>query len=208
MFSHAGDQLLWTDYERSCWTCPVGDWRIAPADSQLDDADTPSLSRLVTYEPGLEQQWYETHGFGPDDSWIYFSAASEGQNFLASDILRMDLPPTSDDPGLAEAPLDYQRITTTAGPRVGEYWAYDKHAKLSPTGDAMMWLNVKERVEEGENAPWDGSWERWSARGAARPPTMLAAWLPLRRIHAAPPPRQGQASNSSRLSQHASTWQL
>jgi len=36
-------------------------------------------------------------------------------------------------------------------------------------------LNVKVRVEEGENAPWDGSWERGPARGAARPSTTSAA---------------------------------
>ena len=29
-------------------------------------------------------------------------------------------------------------------------------------------LDVKDRVEEGEQTPWDGSWERRPARGAAR----------------------------------------
>ena len=36
-------------------------------------------------------------------------------------------------------------------------------------------LDVKERVEEGENAPWDGSRERRSARGACRPSATSAA---------------------------------
>jgi hypothetical protein len=35
-------------------------------------------------------------------------------------------------------------------------------------------LSVKERVEGGEQAPWDGSWERRPVRGAARPPTTSA----------------------------------
>ena len=36
-------------------------------------------------------------------------------------------------------------------------------------------LEVKERVETGENAPWDGSWEHRPARGAALPSTTTAA---------------------------------
>jgi len=36
-------------------------------------------------------------------------------------------------------------------------------------------LNVKERVDEGKNTSWDGSCQRRSARGAARPPATSAA---------------------------------
>lgn len=146
VFSHAGDKLLFTDYQRSCWTCPVGDWQIALADVVLD-GDAPRLGDRVNYEPGEKQLWYETHGFGPDDSWIYFSAATEGQNFLSSDLVRMDLD---------TAPA-YQRITTTAGFQAREYWAYDEHAKLSPAGDAIIWLSDESGVAEYWMANPDGS---------------------------------------------------
>ena len=82
--------------------------------------------------------WYETHGFGIDDSWIYFSAASEGQNFLSADIIRMDL----------ESAPEYVRLTETGGKDLEEPRGYDEIAKLSPDGDAMMWLNDESGIAE------------------------------------------------------------
>lgn len=142
VFSKAGDRLLWTDYQRSCWTCPVGDWQIAIADWVVH-AGRPALAGRDNHEPGLDLKWYETHGWGPDDSWILFSAATEGQSFLSSDLVRMDL----------DGAPAYTRITQTAGSGVGEYSAYDEHGQLSPGADALLWLN-----DEGGKA------EYWLAR--------------------------------------------
>ncbi len=137
VFSHSGDQILWTDYERGCMTCPVGDWQIALADFVIENG-LPSLTNRQNFNPGQEGLWYETHGFGLDDSWIYFSAASEGQNFLTSDIVRMDFANTS----------EYIRLTETGGKSLDETWAYDEHAHLAPDGDAMIWLNDESSVSE------------------------------------------------------------
>lgn len=136
-FAHDGRQILWTDYEQGCWTCPIGDWRIALADFMVESG-IPTLGNRQYFNPGLEGLWYETHGFGLDDSWIYFSAATEGQNFLAADIIRMEL---------ASAP-QYMRLTESGGRELGEKRAYDEHAKLAPDGDALLWLNDESGASE------------------------------------------------------------
>ena len=146
VFSHAGDQILWTDSERSCWTCPVGDWHIALADFMVEDG-VPSLNNRKNFNPGQEGLWYETHGFGLDDSWIYFAASTEGQNFFAADIIRMDL----------ETAPEYVRLTETGGKKLDEKRGYDEHAKLSPYGDAIMWLNDESGVAEYWLMRSDGS---------------------------------------------------
>lgn len=146
VFSHSGEQLLWTDYERGCWSCIVGDWQIALADFVVDD-DIPSLTNRQNFSPGEEDRWFETHGFGPSDDWIYFSGATEGQNFLASDTIRMDL----------DTAPEYVRLTKTAGPRMKEQFAYDEHTKLTPLADAMMWLNDESGISEYWMMNPDGS---------------------------------------------------
>ena len=137
VFSHSGDQILWTDYERGCLTCPLGDWQIALADFEVD-AGVPSLTNRQDFNPGKEGLWYETHGFGADDSWIYFSAATEGQNFFAADLIRMDL----------DTAPEYTRLTETGGSDLDEKRAYDEHAHLTPAGDGMIWLNDESGVSE------------------------------------------------------------
>ncbi len=56
VFSHSGDQLLWTDYERGCLTCPLGDWQIALADF-LVEAGVPGLTHRQEFNPGKEKRW-------------------------------------------------------------------------------------------------------------------------------------------------------
>lgn len=143
VFSHglgAGGhpKLLWTDHEGGCWTCVVGDWQIALAEFVVSDW-VPTLANREDHNPGIEGEWYETHGFGPEDEWIYFSAATEGQWVLAADLVRMDL-----------ATGAYSRLTQTGGARIDEFSAYDEHAKLSPGGDAFQWLND----ESGDSELW------------------------------------------------------
>ncbi len=146
VFSHAGNQILWTDGEPGCMTCPFRDWQIALADFVVEDG-VPSLTNRQNFQPGQEGLWYETHGFGLDDSWIYFAASTEGQNFFAADIIRMSL----------DTAPEYIRLTETGGRGIDEKRAYDEHAKLSPYGDAMMWLNDESGIAEYWMMRPDGS---------------------------------------------------
>jgi Tol biopolymer transport system component len=145
VFSHDGQRLMWTDYERSCWSCPIGDWQVAIADWKVEEG-VPGLENRENHQPGPETLWYETHGWGPDDSWVYMSAANEGQPILSSDILRLDLESGA-----------FERITQTGGKPMGEFGAYDEHAKLSPDGQAMIWLNDESGIAEYWMANPDGS---------------------------------------------------
>ncbi len=160
VFSHDGTRLLWTDLEDLCLECgPIGDWRMLIADFVVVDG-VPALQNVVEHQPGENGHWYETHGFGPDDSWIYFSGNTTGTFELFSDINRMNL---------ADSP-SYERLTFTAGPRVQEPGAYDEHAHFTRDFDAFVWLNDEVGRAEYWIADADGS-DRYKLTGFNVPGT-------------------------------------
>jgi Tol biopolymer transport system component len=73
----------------------------------------------------------ETHGWGPDDTWVYFTCTPvEEMHDHDMDICRIDL----DDP------TDVMRLTLTSG-RDGEPGEWDEHAHLSPVGNLFSWMS-------------------------------------------------------------------
>ncbi len=127
-FSNDGTKILWTDLQNT--GDYYGDWQIAVADFKTDPWP-PHLENMTFYEPAEVDYWYETHGWGPDDSWIYFTCTDvPGMDTNAMDIGRMDF----------SNPNDVTRLTFTSGIN-GEPEAWDEHAHLSPLGDVFEWAS-------------------------------------------------------------------
>jgi Tol biopolymer transport system component len=137
-FSHDGTRLLWGDYEGPGGR--FGDWRLAVADFVPTPA--PHLENRQYYNPGPQPMWMESHGWGPDESWIYFTCTPvAGMHDNDMDICRMDL----------ENPADVTRLTLTSGLN-GESGEWDEHAHLSPAGDVFSWMSsVPHSTEAGED---------------------------------------------------------
>ncbi|HEC76364.1 MAG TPA: PKD domain-containing protein [Thermoplasmatales archaeon] len=126
-FSHDGKKLIWGDLEGI--TGSYGNWRMAVAD--FVTSPIPHLENVTYYEPAIMDNWYETHGFGPDDSWIYFTCTDvEGMNENAMDIGVMKL----------SNPDDMRRLTFSSGMN-GEPAEWDEHAHLSPRNDVFAYVS-------------------------------------------------------------------
>jgi len=143
-FNHDGTKLLWGDYEG-----PGGrfaDWQLAVAD--FVTTPTPHLENHQYYNPGPQPTWMETHGWGPDGSWIYFTCTPvAGMHDNDMDICRMDF----------DNPTDVTRLTFTSGLN-GEPGEWDEHAHLSPAGDVFSWMSsAPYGTEAGEDY---GRWLR------------------------------------------------
>ena len=127
-FSPDGSRLLWADLERHADN--YGDWRLAWADFVATSVP-PVLTNITFAEPATVDRWYETHGWGPDGSWIYFSGTDRtGMNDNAMDICRMDLNQTD----------DVIRLTFSSGTG-SEPAFWDEHAHLSPLGDVFCYVS-------------------------------------------------------------------
>lgn len=128
VFSHDGTKLFWTDMENG-HPGLFGDWRMALA--TFDTSKMPPRLRGHQYfEPGKEGRWFETHGFGPDDSWVYFSGNFMDTSVLNSDIARMTL-----------ATGEYERLTFSAGPKADEPRGYEESAHFTSRFDAFSHLS-------------------------------------------------------------------
>jgi len=126
-FNHEGTKLLWGDLERSGGR--FGDWRLAVAD--FVTVPRPHLENVRYYNPGPQPMWLESHGWGPDGSWIYFTCTPvAGMDDNNMDICRMDL----------SNPTRVMRLTFTSG-MSGEPGEWDEHAHLSPLGDVFSWIS-------------------------------------------------------------------
>ena len=133
-FSHSGTQLLWSDMEGEA---SPGDGHVlrdfAMAVADFVPSPTPHLENIVYYNPGPNPSFFETHGWGPDDSWIYFSCTPfAGMEDVAFDTCRMDF----------ASPTVVTRLTFTSGQN-GEAREWDEHAHLSPFGDAFVWTSTQ-----------------------------------------------------------------
>ena len=141
-FNHDGTRLLWGDLEGTGGR--FGDWRMAVADFKTNPF--PHLENHSYYNPGDNPLWFETHGWGPDDSWIYFSGTPlSGADDFAGDICRMDF----SNPGVAT------RLTWTSGTS-GEEGQWDEHAHLSPLNDAVSWISSNGYGIHPEDSFWRG----------------------------------------------------
>jgi len=126
-FSNDGTRLLWGDHEGPGGR--FGDWRLAVAD--FITSPIPCLTNTVYYNPGPQPIWLESHGWGPDDSWIYFTCTPiAGMDDNDQDICRMDF----------SNPTEVTRLTFTSGLNE-EPGEWDEHAHLSPLHDAFSWIS-------------------------------------------------------------------
>lgn len=124
-FNHDGTKLLWGDMEGPGGR--FGDWQLVIAD--FVTGPTPHLENLQYYNPGPKPLLLESHGWGPDDSWIYFTCTPfADMNDNDMDICRMDF----------ANPTEVTRLTFSSGLN-GEPGEWDEHAHLSPRGDVFSW---------------------------------------------------------------------
>jgi len=125
-FSNDGTKLLWSDLEGPGGR--FGNWRLVIAD--FVTSPVPHLENHRYYNPGPQPIWLESHGWGPDDSWIYFTCTPvAGMDDNDQDICRLDL-----ETG------ELSRLTFTSGVG-GEPGEWDEHAQLSPCGDVFSWAS-------------------------------------------------------------------
>jgi len=126
-FSNDGTKLLWSDLEGPGGR--FGDWRLAVASFVV--SPTPHLESHRYYNPGPQPIWLEAHGWGADDSWIYFTCTPlPGMDDYDQDICRMDF----------ANPTMVTRLTFTSGVNQ-EPGEWDEHAHLSPLHDAFSWIS-------------------------------------------------------------------
>ncbi len=126
-FSHDGSRLFWSDLEGPGGR--FGDHQLIVAD--FVTSPKPMLEHLSYYNPGENPAWFESHGWGPDDEWVYFSCAIfEDMEENCMDICRMNL----DDPD------SVSRLTLTSGTG-GESRVWDEHGHLSPEHDVFSYIS-------------------------------------------------------------------
>jgi Tol biopolymer transport system component len=127
-FSHGGTQLLWSDLQSSSGG-EFGDWQLAIA--TLVTSPTPQLINRVNFNPGPQPTWLEAHGWGPDDSWIYFACDPvAGMSSVNMDICSMSF----------ATPSQVNRLTYTSGIN-GEDGEWDEHGHLSPDGLVYSYIS-------------------------------------------------------------------
>jgi len=129
-FSHSGGKLLWAERvggQGTPWPGglpgPWGEWVLKVADFDTSSG-APKLLGTVSYQPGSQHDFYESHGFSPDDSKILFSGNLEAdQPVTGLDIYELDL-----------RTQELKRLTHTPGD-------WDEHAHYSPDGRKIAWMS-------------------------------------------------------------------
>jgi len=158
VFSNKGDKLLWTDlqdhgYSRLKFKNGLfGDWQIALADFYVDTLGIPHIKNRVSFNPGKDLNWFETHQFGPDDTWFIYSGNTLDQWELYSDI----------NCNTIEQLKNYcepVRLTKTSG-KNKEKGYYDEIAHFTPNYDAFIWMSKEGKKVEYWMANPDGSCRR------------------------------------------------
>jgi Tol biopolymer transport system component len=129
-FSRDGSRILWAEkvdaYPRA-W----GDWVIKIAEFRMVD-DEPRLGQIIELKPdGL--QFFETHGFSPDNSKITFSA------FYRDDTTRTyNAECTSFDEFIYD--LSSKELTRLTDDET----EWDEFAQVSPDGTKIVWMSSRQ----------------------------------------------------------------
>jgi hypothetical protein len=122
-FSHAGDQLLWSELESTNpqkWTMKLGKFRVG--------SDGPHLTDVQTLDP-LGNAFYETHDFSPDDKKILFATAKTPGDYKHMSIVEMDL--------ASGATKD---LTGSE--------AWNEHAHYAPDGSKIIWASSRDIAQD------------------------------------------------------------
>jgi hypothetical protein len=118
-FSHAGDQLLWSELDATNpqkWVMHVAKFRVG--------TDGPHVTDVQTLDP-LGNAFYESEDFSPDDKRILFSAAKTPGDFKHISIFEMDL--------ASGAPRDLTGADDC-----------NLHARYSPDGFRIIWASSRD----------------------------------------------------------------
>jgi len=119
-FSHAGDQLLWSELV----TAKPQKWVMRVAKFVVD-SDGPHMTDLRTLDP-LGNAVYKAHDFSPDDKQILFSTTKTAGDFKHTSLVRMD--------------LATGKTTYLTDPSAEEFNAY---AHYSPDGSKIIWASSR-----------------------------------------------------------------
>jgi len=138
-FSHNGKMLLWTERLGPSEQPALGwgEWALKLADFQMT-GDGPKLSNIRTLQPGDQRQFYESHGFSPDDTKIMYAASAEkGQKATGMDIYEYTI-----------ETAELKRITRTM-------IDWDEHAHWSPDGKYIAWMSsVGFKIDYPDQKTW------------------------------------------------------
>ena len=122
-FSHDGSKLLWAEKtEKTGDPGSTGGWELKVADFVTENG--PVLENIKSFTPGKQQDFYESHGFSPDDTKILFSSnLLKDQPLWGMDIYELD--------------LKTQALT----PLTDTFYQWDEHAQYSPDGEKIVWMS-------------------------------------------------------------------
>lgn len=126
-FSSDGKLLVWVerlgpdDDPRHDW----GEWALRVADFEIVDG-TPKISNIRTFQPGDQDQFYESHAFTHNDSRILFSG-----NLIVGQL------PTGMDI------YEYSLVDGTLYRLTYTFDDWDEHAHYSPDGTAIAWISSR-----------------------------------------------------------------
>jgi Tol biopolymer transport system component len=120
-FSHDGSMLIWAEMINPK-PKPHGTWVIMKAAFAVQ-AGRPVLGKVETMTPG-NMQFYETHGFTPEDDCLLFT----GMPFRGKEK----------DFDIYKYHLASKTLQVLTDPKMEEW---DEHAHVSPQGDKIIWMS-------------------------------------------------------------------
>jgi Tol biopolymer transport system component len=118
-FSPAGKKMVWSEIIKPGGKLG-GQWAIKLGDFVIENGE-PQVTNIQTLFPG-HFEFYETHGFSPDDRRMIFSAIPPGKYYFDMEIYTYD--------------LSTQKLT-----RLTENDEWDEHAHYSPDGKWIVWIS-------------------------------------------------------------------
>ena len=118
-FSHAGDQMLWSELESTNpqkWVMKISKFRVG--------SDGPHVTEVQTLDP-LGNAFYEVGDFSPNDKKILFATTKKPGDFKHMSIVEMNLATgaTKDLTGAEE---------------------WNEHAHYSPDGSKIVWASSRD----------------------------------------------------------------
>jgi Tol biopolymer transport system component len=109
----------------------VGEWALKLADFEIARDGSVRIRNIQTFQPGVQQRMYESHGFSPDGRRLLFSGNLErGQREEHGDIYLYDWRSRRLE-NLTQSPQEW-----------------DEHAHFSPDGKTIVWMTNKDLTSD------------------------------------------------------------
>lgn len=135
-FSRDGKKLIWGEmYKKANLLVrkqEFGLWKIKMADFSAING-VPSISNIKEYQP-IGNGWYETHGFSPDGSTIYFTSNANSDRAYQANIYAYSI-----------ANNNLQRLTMNG---------YNEHSQVSPNGKKIIWMHDEGTFADGKGTDY------------------------------------------------------